>query len=143
MAKIHGKDTVVKLDDSGGTLRDLSQFITSVDIPVAIDVAEVTGMGQPRKNYITGLQDSNPIAINGNWDDTPTTGPHAVFTSLIGGTAGYTLEVYPAGTASGKPKFSGEALLTSYSLSTGVGGQITFTVNLAPFGTAGFSWGSA
>lgn len=143
MTRAHGgRESEVWVDDSGGTLRDLSDFVTSVDAPTNIDQADVTGFTQVRKNYIIGQIDT-PITVNGNFDDTATTGAHAVLASLINGTAGYTFRYYPKGSVSGKPLLSGEVLLSGYSLASPLGGQVTFAATLVPADLTGLVWSTA
>ncbi len=39
MAFVHGKDSVFKLDNSGGSLTDISAYVKNVDFPEPADVA--------------------------------------------------------------------------------------------------------
>lgn len=141
MSKFHGRNVRVWLADSGAVNRDISIAIDTIDVPSDQDIVDVAGFGDSKKNYVTGLADSK-ITMNGNFDDTATTGAHAVLTGLIGGTAGYFIQVGPKGTASGYPRFSGSYLLDKYSLSAAINGAVKFTSELVPFGTAGGSWGT-
>lgn len=144
MGNIHGKDTVVMLDDSGGNLRDITAYVNSVDTPSSVDMAEVSAMGQSKKNYIGGQQETT-ISIGGPAGlGTAVTESHKVLSGLVGGTAaGYSIEVYPAGTAQTKPKLSGEVLLENYNGPTsGLGGAISYTAAFRAYGTAGLTWGT-
>jgi len=141
VAKYHGRSVVFTIDDSGGTVRNISSDVDSTDAPSTIDTAEVTGFGDAQKSYVTGQQDQK-VSIKGNFNDTALTGAHAVLSSLIGGTAGYTLQFMPAGSVSGKPKLYGEVLLTNYSLSAGVGGAVTFAADFVPVAGGSIVWGT-
>ena len=63
MAFVHGKDSVIKIDNAGGTLTDISSYVNNVDFPITADVAETTVMGDDNKTYIVGLKDAT-LSIN-------------------------------------------------------------------------------
>ena len=140
MARAHGgRDSEFHLDDSGNTLRDLSQFVTSVDAPHNQDTAEITGFGDVRKSFVLGQIDTT-VSVSGNFDNTATTGPHVVLTSLINGSAGYQLRYFPAGSASGNPELSGKVLLGSYNISSPLGDKVSFSASLFAADTTGVVW---
>ena len=65
----HGKDAVFKVDDSGGTIRDISDILSSVTLSREADTAEVSALGSSDKSYIVGLKDAT-ISIEGMADVT-------------------------------------------------------------------------
>ncbi len=69
MAFTHGKDSVFKLDNSGGSLTDISTYVNNVDFPETADVSETTTLGADNKTYIAGLKDAT-ISLAGLWDAT-------------------------------------------------------------------------
>ena len=71
MAFTHGKDSVFKLDNSGGSLTDISTYVNNVDFPETADVSETTTLGADNKTYIAGLKDAT-ISLSGLWDATAT-----------------------------------------------------------------------
>lgn len=142
MAKFHGKNMTVYIADSGGTRRNISVDLDSIEVPSDQDIVDVSGFGDSKKNYVTGLADSR-VTMKGQFDDTATTGAHTVLSGLIGGTTGYYLEVYPKGSVAGYPAFKGSYLLNKYTLGAAINGAITHQTELVPFGTAGGSWGTA
>ena len=120
---VHGKSTYFNLDDTGGTARDLSDTLTSVDFPETIDTAETTAFGATSKSYIVGLRDAT-VSVSGLWDATVDgymlgTEP-ATRTWLFG----------PAGSTGGNIKYTGEAVLTSYGISNPVGDVISYSLDL-------------
>jgi len=119
----HGKSTNFSLDDTGGTSRDLSNVLVSVDFPEIIETAETTAFGATSKSYIVGLRDAT-ISISGLWD--------ATVDGYIIGTepATRTFIFGPAGSTSGYVKYTGEAILTNYSVSSPVGDVVTFSLDL-------------
>ncbi len=120
---VHGKSTNFQIDDTGGTIRDISNVCTNVDFPETIETAETTAFGATSKSYIVGLRDAT-ISCSGSWDAT-------VDGYFQGGAepASRSFVFGPAGSTSGNVKYSGEAILTSYSVSNPVGDVATFTAD--------------
>ena len=127
MAFTHGKDSVFKLDNASGSLTDISSFVNNVDFPESADVSETTTLGSAgnSKTYIAGLKDSS-ISLSGLWDATA----DAIFGAVVGQSATLSYEYSPEGTASGKIKYTGEAILTSYSISSPVGDAVGYSADL-------------
>jgi hypothetical protein len=114
----HGKDAVFKVDDSGGTLRDISNVLNSVSLSREADTAEVSALGTDDKAYIAGLRDAT-ISIEGMSDVTT----EGYLTGILGVVTDF--EFYPAGEGAGEIKYSGTAILTSFESSAELGGAVT------------------
>jgi len=125
MAFVHGKDSVFKLDDSGGTLTDISSYVNNVDFPETADVAETTTLGDGSKTYIVGLKDAT-LSISGLWDSTA----DGILGAVVGQSATLSFEYSPEGTGSGAVKYTGEAILTSYAVSSPVGDVVGYSADL-------------
>jgi predicted secreted protein len=120
---VHGKSTDFELDDTSGTSRSLANTLTSVDFPETIDTAETTAFGATSRSYIVGLR-SATISISGLWDSTVDgyiIGTEPASRSFIFG---------PAGSTGGNVKYTGEAILTNYSISNPVGDVVTYSIDL-------------
>ena len=125
MAFVHGKDSVFKIDNSGGSLTDISAYVNSVDMPQTVDVAETTVLGKDNKTYIVGLKDAT-ISLAGLWDSTI----DGIFGAVLGQSATLSFEYSPEGTTSGNVKYTGEAILTSYSKNSPVGDVVSYSADL-------------
>lgn len=135
MAFVHGKSAVVSIDDSGGTLRNLSAYVDNVGgLPGARELSEVTAFGDSGTKSIPGLQDVS-FSISGHFDSTATTGPNAVLNSLRTATATASFEYGPEGSVTGKVKFSGECWLTSYEVEASVDDKVSFSAEFQVDGT--------
>ena len=124
----HGKSTDFALDDTGGTSRSLANTLTDVSFPQTIDTAETTAFGSTNKSYIVGLKDTT-ISVSGLWDSTIDgylSGTEPASRSFIYG---------PAGSTGGNVKYTGEAIMTNYSVSNPVGDVVTFSVDLQVTGS--------
>lgn len=122
MAFSHGKDTVFKLDNSGGTLVDLTAYMLSVGFPQEIDMAETSVFGTSAKTYVAGMSDGT-LSVEGRYDPVP----DAQLSSLKGLAASSTFEYGPQGSASGAVKYTGECRLTSYEVSGDTGDMCGLT----------------
>lgn len=125
MAFTHGKDSVFKLDNASGSLTDISTYVNNVDFPETADVSETTTLGADNKTYIAGLKDAT-ISLSGLWDATA----DAIFGAVVGQSATLSYEYSPEGTATGKIKYTGEAILTSYAISSPVGDAVGYSADL-------------
>jgi len=124
MPFVHGKTAVFKLDDSGGTLRDLSAYLNDVGFPRNIDTAETTtfGVSGSSKTYIVGLNDAT-ISVSGLFDATA----DGYLAGVLGQSATLSFEYGPAGSTGGNIKYSGECIMTSYEVSASVGDAVQAT----------------
>ena len=125
MAFVHGSDSVFKLDNASGSLTDISSYVNNVDFPQTADVAETTTLGASNKTYIVGLKDAT-ISLSGLWDATA----DAIFGAVVGQSSTLSFEYSPEGTASGKVKYTGEAIMTSYAKSSPVGDVVGYSADL-------------
>ncbi len=124
MAFVAGKNSVFKLDNSGGSITDLSSYITDVSVDFGDDTAETTAYGDTSKEYILTLADGS-LSVTALFDATLL----AHLGAVRGSSSTLSYEFYPDGTTSGKPKINGECILTSMSPGSSVGG--TATLNFA------------
>jgi hypothetical protein len=120
MAFVHGKTAEFQIDNSGGSLTDISAYCDNVDFPLTADTAEVTTFGDASKEYIGGLKDAT-ISISGSWDATA----DGVLAGIIGLTGSF--QYGPAGTTGGNIKYTGECICTSYNVTAPVGDKVSFS----------------
>ncbi len=125
MAFGHGSKAVFKLDNSGGTLTDISAYVTSVGFSPKADTVEVSTLGDTAKDYIAGLKDAT-ISIEGPFDPTV----DAILNAALGASATKSFEYGPQGSTTGNVKYTGEAICTGYEISTGMDGAGTFSAEL-------------
>ena len=116
----HGKNAAFKIDDSGGTLRDISNVLTDVSVSRTADVAEVSAFSNSSKAFVAGLKDAS-ITISGSFDATV----DGYLKAILGVEGDF--EFYPIGTTGGNPKASGKAIMTSYDRTPDVGGAVSFS----------------
>ena len=138
MATGHSRDAVFKIDNPAGTLTDISTDVTGVVPSNPKGIADVTTFGKNYREYIAGPADLT-LELEGIYD--PAAGKAgSIFAVLAHGTATQTAswEYHPQGTASGKPKASGEALVTNFSYPSALDEAVLFTVSLQNTGTVTF-----
>lgn len=124
MAFRHGKNAVFKVDNSGGTLTDISAYCDDVTLPRSIETAETTTFGVTggAKTYVTGLNDST-LSISGKFDSTV----DAHLAGILGQEASVSFEYGPEGSTATYIKYTGEAIMTSYEVNSPIGDVITFS----------------
>ena len=122
---VHGKNAQFELE---GT--NLSNTLNEITMPREVETAETTAFGDQDKTYITGLSDAT-VSLSGMFDATTDTALSAVISNLKSGSIASASFTYgPSGSAASSPKFTGEALVTSYEISSPVGDVITYSLEL-------------
>jgi hypothetical protein len=104
----HGSNAVMTINSV-----DLSEYINSTSQEMEAETAEVTTLGKTAKNYIPGLEDGT-ISADGPFDPALDAAIDAMRRTLV------PFVYQPQGTASGLPKYTGNCILTSYSIETPV-----------------------
>ena len=118
----HGKSTVFKVDNAGGSLTDISNTLTDVGFPQTVDTAETSTFGSSAKSYVVGLSDSS-LSVSGNFDATV----DAHLAGVLGQAASLSFEYGPEGSTAGYVKYTGEAYLTSYEKSGAIGDVVSYS----------------
>ena len=114
MAFVHGKETVIKIDNAAGSLQDLSVYINQSSLQRLADLLDVTTFGAGDfKAYISGFKDAK-VPLGGFWDATLDAHMEGIL-----GLATVSIELYPEGEAAGKVKYAAEGILISYEASMG------------------------
>ena len=124
MAFSHGKNTVFKIDDSIGTLRDISTYLEDVDFPQPVETSETTTFGNTSKTFITGVK-SSTISISGNFDPVA----DGYLSGILGMANTASFEYGPQGSTVGNIKYTGECICTAYNVKGAIGGAVKFTAS--------------
>lgn len=129
MAKYGSNSVTVEVDNSSGTLVDLTEYINSIngmDIEAITEDTTVFGDTWQENTYV-GVKKANSIQIKGFYDDTATTGPDAVLNAL-GDTRTFQL------TYGNSKSSSVEAIITKYVRIPTVSKLTEFECDLTPTG---------
>lgn len=133
MAKYHGRHTRVYVDGY-----DISGFTNKIDMEQGADLVDVSCFTDDKKNYVTGLFDSQ-FSQEGFFEDTPTSGGHAVLASRLNTSVQLlsTIGVYQ-----GAPAFAGSAELEQmYSVESAITDAVKYKSKFINFGTQGIDVG--
>lgn len=135
MAQEHGKNSYISVEDSAGTtLRNLTTYVTDVESNFNQEVADTTTKGQTARTFVQGHTEAK-LKMSGHWDNTASTGPDAVLAGLIGDTGTVGFEWGPEGNTAGDVKYSGEAILLSYNISSPLADVVMFDAEFQVTGT--------
>jgi len=118
----HGKAAVFKIDDSGGTLRNISDALNSISFPREAEVLETTSFGSSDRTYIVGFKNAT-ISIEGSFDATY----DGYLAGALGQDATLSFEYGPEGATSTYTKYTGECILTSYESTAGIGDVVSIS----------------
>lgn len=139
MAFVHGKNAFIQLDNSAGTLTDLSSISNDISFTRSIDSAATSVFGESAKQYISGQNDAT-ISLTGLFDATSAGVIEGTIDALVDGTnVSATLVFGPEGDATGKKKYTQEVIVTSFAIGAPVGDVVSLSVEFQRTGatTAG------
>lgn len=125
MATLHGKNTVIMLNDV-----DISAFFNSTENDRTADSHDVTTFGATAKKYAGGLLDGK-FSLEGFYDTT-TNGPKSIIEPLLGTTVDFVLR--EEGTGTGLPEVTQSVVVTGYKESLPVADMVTVSVELQASG---------
>src|SRR5689334_15935071 len=98
MAFVTGVTMNLQVDNSGGTLVDLSAYANSIDFGFPRDMLDTTTFGSTQKTSVPGFGGGDDIVIAFRYD--PTVESH--LNGLASLTTTTTVQVGPSGTTAGK-----------------------------------------
>lgn len=130
MSTTLGTEAVLKIADSGATLRDLSAYLTSDGLAEPIEALEATHFGDTAKKYTPGLADAT-VSLEGDFDSTADG-----YLDGIKRVADVAWEYYPVGEGTGLPKYAGVGMLTSKEITTTPGELAKFSAEFQVSGGA-------
>ena len=124
MANIHSKSTLVSIDDTGSSARDLSSDFTEFNIPQVSSIAETTGFAPTSdfRTQVAGLKSATfsgsgniNTASNKSWD---------VLHDAVGETRTITWNI----DGSGAPSIAGEFIVESFEVNASFDDVVKFSV---------------
>lgn len=118
------------LDNAAGSIVNLQPYIDDVKVPQTVQMLDVSAMGTVAKAMIAGLSDGDTITISGPYDVTLNTHLTGLKAAQAAGTTSHSWIWGPGGSVASQAKVSGEVLLASYELSSGVGGRASCSASL-------------
>lgn len=118
----HGKSAVFKVDNAAGTLTNISDTLNSVSFPREAETLETTSFGSSDRSYVIGFKNAT-VSVEGSFDATVDT--HLA--AILGQEASVSFEYGPEGSTAGSTKYTGEAFMTSYETSAGVGDIVSYS----------------
>lgn len=133
MAFSHGSKAKISVDNAAGTLTDISSYVSSIGMPQSLDTASVDVMGSTSKQSVTGLSEGT-VTLDGKFDPTLDALMDGIKYGLTAGGM-ITIRYDPQGnSATGLPRYTMEAWLTSYEVSTDVGDAASWTATFSVTG---------
>ena len=130
MALFDSSSSRFLLDDTAGTQRDLSLYLTRVDgLPGRRLLRETTSMSDTGRTFLPDVEDGR-VELGGLFDDTATSGPDAVLGPLRTHGSAVDFEYAPEGTAVGSVKYSGTCWVEAYDLRARVGSLVEWAALL-------------
>lgn len=104
------RNAVFKITDTGSTLRTIAAIEEFVITPSA-KLYDDTAPGSTGEQWFRGIE-KGTITMRIKWKEGDAVDPDAIFSGLATHTAAVAVEYYPAGEATGDPKYTGNVWVT-------------------------------
>ena len=125
MAKQSGLGDYFAVDNSAGSLKDISADVTNIGVNVGQNLIDITGIDKSALERLIGLGDGT-FAISGVFNSASNMS-HDVFKTRSGTR---TVDYKIGGNTSGNPYLTMECLVDSYNLTRGADGSLNWTAGL-------------
>ena len=118
MAFVAGKDSYIEIDST-----DLTSYVDSMSLSRDVNTLTVTSFGDNNEAYIAGVQGFS-IDISGSFDSTADSSIAGMFDGAV-----VAFDFRPSN-SSGLPKYTGNALITNYTIDSSAGDKVSFSASL-------------
>ena len=125
MAKQSGLGDYFAVDNSAGSLKDISNDVTNITVNVGQNMIDITGLDKSAMERLIGLSDGS-FQVNGVFNASANQAHSVVSTRTGTRTVTYAI----GGNTAGNPVLSMECLIDSYNLNRGNDGSVIFTAGL-------------
>jgi hypothetical protein len=119
------------LDNSAGTLTDITTHIRTLDLARPRASVETQTLGDADTEHIALLK-SSTFSITGDWNSTIDAILDAAYNAAPGTTRSFQFD--PEGAGSGLLRFTGECICTQYDYGASVDGVVPFSATLVVTG---------
>jgi len=103
--------------------------LSSITQTTDVNIVPVTAFGDAAETFVEGLPSSN-FSISGFFDPAASQGDATLFTRIGSGAATASFETTGATAGTNAPVYSGSAFVSSYSITTEVGGATSYSAEL-------------
>jgi hypothetical protein len=129
MAFQPGYKSAFYLANAAAALQNLSSYSDNVTVPQTVATIETSTFGTVAKSFIVGLTDGDSISMNGPYDVVIHTQLTALKSAQAAGSAAAAYIWGPGGSVASQARSAGSVFLTSYNVSSGVGGRVEYTAS--------------
>lgn len=123
MAEVHGKDSYLLLNAV-----NISPWVDTGELQRRISTAQTNTFGDADEEHIQGVKGAT-IPFSGKWDPAASAIDVTLHTAFENAGA-VAWEFGPAGSTEGFVKYSGNCIVTDYSISSSVGDKVTVSGTL-------------
>jgi len=141
---ITGNNGVVKIDDADGSLTSIAA-VRSFTIDITSDTIETSTMGTDARTYVKGMSSwSGSADIYFDGDEFPTADASGQMAGLnptleAVGHSPYSIEVYPDETNHSGTKWSGDIIITGFSINSSMDGMVEASISFTGSGALAYA----
>ena len=135
MALFDSQQSVFQITDTGASLRDITPYVVSIDgLPGPRELAEATSLNDTGRKFYPTLENV-VITLELLWSDDANVGSDTVLGPLRTHSAAVAFDYGPEGKTGGDVKYSGNAWVRDYRITSRVGNMVTARCELQVNGT--------
>lgn len=129
MAFKAGTTSAVYLANAAATLQNLSPYADNFSWPQTVTTVDTPVFGTAAKASIPSLTDGDTISMSGPYDATLHTHLTALKAAQSAGSSAAAIIWGPGGSVASQARVAGSVWVTSYQLSSGVGGRVEYSAS--------------
>lgn len=122
----HGRNAYFAVDNSGGTLTNLTSMLREANHSKSVDLAETSAFGTFDKTFVVGMREGR-VSVSGMFSAAAASDVDPVLAGILGQEASVTFEYGPEGNTSGYTRYTGECYLTSYEINAAIGDMVSLS----------------
>jgi hypothetical protein len=135
MVLVDSQQSVFQITDTGAQLRDITPYVVSIDgLPGPRELAEATTLNDTGRKFYPTLENV-VITLELLWSDDASVGSDTVLGPLRTHNAAVAFDYGPEGKSVGDIKYSGDAWVRNYQITSRVGNMVTSRCELQVNGT--------
>ncbi len=116
MAAVHGKDVKILVWDSTGSSRDISPDMNSITLTHTRDNPTITTFSQTTESRIAGIRDGQLSGAGIYNSSCANLAAASILDELMAGSLITTVQIAPAGSVAGRPKYTACMLLSQFEV---------------------------
>lgn len=125
MARVHGRNVSIYVDNSSGACQSISGDLNSATLTYTSEAPDVTGFGNTTRQRLGDGLIEWQLDVSGFWDNAGSTTAGCILFPIVTGSS--YVQFGPTGSTAGNLKLTGSCLITEFNMEAGVEDALAFS----------------